>query len=254
MFDEDVVGGDAGLTGIGEFSEDDAVGNGIDIFWLDIEDDARGFSAQFEDVGDEIFGTGLSDGFTCVRAACEEDEVDVVLEEFLGDIGIAFDDDDGVCIEVTEDETRDEGARFGGVFAGFDDGGIAGGDGGDEWREGELDGVVPGADDEGDAAGLGACGAELREQEEGRPVRGEAHPGAEVVKGVLSLVQDEAYFCDPGFVCGFAKVFVEGQLEGFAFGLEHSDEGFELSFSPLVGERDVCIEVFADMFDGLEHG
>ena len=168
--DEDIIWGDAGLTGICEFAEDDAIGDGIDIFGLNVEDDARGFSAEFENVGGEIFSACFGDGFSGVCTAGEEDEIEVIAEDFLCRFGIAFDDDDGVRIEVAEDELGDECARFGSVFAGFDDGDVSSGDGCDEGGDGELDRVVPGADDEGDAAWLSARGAEVGEEEERRPV------------------------------------------------------------------------------------
>ena len=250
--DEDVIGGDAGLSGVGELRKGNSIGDSSEV--LDIEDDGRRFSAEFEDVGNEGLCSGFGDMFGGSGASGEEDEIDGFPQEFLRDFSATFDDDEALGIEVCRDFFGEQGTRGWCEFTGFDDGHISGGDGCDEGGEGELEGIVPGADDERDPARLRCDGGERGKAEKGRQASVWAHPRTEVSSDVFGFVDDETNFGEPGFVGVFAEVLAEGVFKLVALVFEHGDEGGELFFAPGEREGGIRIEEFAEVFGDFEHG
>lgn len=238
---EDEVGGEAGLSGVEEFAEEDATGGEGEVGV--VVDDAGTFAAELEDVGGEVGGGVAGDEAADGGAAGEEDEIEALLEDVLGDFGAAAEGGDVFRGEAVGNETGEEAVAGGGEFGGFEDDGVAGGEGGDEGAEGELDGVVPGGEDEGHAAGFAedavAAGPE--------PGRGGSTAGFEpTAEGALEeaeFLEEEVVFGEKGFELRFAEIGGEGGEEfvltfgeGAFKALEGGEAGGEVP-GPAAGEE-----------------
>ena len=121
-----------------------------------IEDDEGGFSAEFEG---ELFGRsggGFADDAADFGGAGEGDFVDVgVFDDGFADFAVAGDDIDDAFGDASflADFGEEEGGE-GGEFGGFEDDGVAHGEGGGDLPTQHEEGEVPGDDLAADADGL----------------------------------------------------------------------------------------------------
>ncbi len=205
---EDEVGGEAGLSGVEEFADEDAAGGDGEVGV--VVDDAGALAAEFEDVGGEVGGGVVGDEAADGGAAGEEDEVEALLEEALGDFRAAAEGGDVFGGKAVGEEAGEEAVAGGGEFGGFEDDRVAGRDGGDEGAEGELDGVIPGGDDEGHAAGFAedavAAGPEIGW---GGGAAG-FEPAAEGALEEAEFLEEEVVFGEEGLEFRLAEIGGEG--------------------------------------------
>src|SRR5581483_10671111 len=97
-FDEDVVGGDAGLAGVDQLGPGDAAGGDVEIGVGG--DDDRALASQFERHGREVAGRRGHDDPADPGAAGEEDVVEGPLEQRLRHLHPALDDGNGAGVDV----------------------------------------------------------------------------------------------------------------------------------------------------------
>lgn len=120
---EDVVGRDAGLTGVEELAAGEPVGDDGQVG--PAVDERRGFPAQFERDRGEVFGGGPHHDAADGAVAGVEDVVEALCQQRGGLLDGALDDRDGVGVQVPGQQPRDDGRGGGGELAGLDDDRVA---------------------------------------------------------------------------------------------------------------------------------
>lgn len=135
---------------------------------------------------------------------------------------------------------RREGRRFrGSTPRAYDQDAISRGDGAGERAEREVERIIPGNDDAGDAEGLGAEFGSTGLEPEGDRATFGSHPTAEVAAGVLQCIEAGEQFEELSLVAGtIAEIAGDGAGEEIAFGADEGFEGGEPAFACVgVGER-----------------
>ena len=175
-----VVGCHAGLAGVAEPAPGDPPGG--DLERCVAVDQARRLAAELEDDGGEVLGGLLEHDLADAAAAREEDEVESLVQERLGLLGPPLDHRDGLRVEVARHQVRHEGGGVGRDLRRLQDRRIAAGQRAHQGRQEQVDGIVPGADDEDHAEGVvgGPGPPGLGQERRVLPLR--PHPPFEVLR------------------------------------------------------------------------
>jgi len=215
-------------------------------------DDAGALATELEGDGREVLGRRAHDDAPDVAVARVEDVVEALLEQLRRLGHAALDDLHGAAVEVLGHELRDQLGCGGRDLGGLDQRAAAGGQSANQRREGELEGVVPGRDDQGDAQRLGAHAALAGLIDQRRGYALGLHPTREVLLHVDDVVRHERHLRRVGLEARLAHVGGEG-VEDVVLMLAHqSQERVELSASPLLGARLATIEAAVEL--GHERG
>ncbi|MDH6553369.1 hypothetical protein M2162_007466 [Streptomyces sp. SAI-041] len=231
---QDVVGGDAGLSGVEELAAGQAVGDDGEVGVA--VDERRGLAAQFQGDRGEVLGGGAQDDSADRAVAGVEDVVEAFGQQGGGLRDAALDDGDGVRVQVGGEQPGDGGGGGRGQLAGLGDHRVAGGEGADHRGEQQLGRVVPGGDDEDDTErvvlGPGPrVGTEVSRDGGGLG----AQPVGEVVQGVVDLPDREVDLGAEGLGGALAQVGVEGGGQVRAVLREHLAQAAQLGRAPLDG-------------------
>ncbi len=135
-----------------------------------------------------------------------EDVVEALLEQRRGLLDRSGHDRNRVGVEVHRHQLLDQSRDRRGDLGWLEHCGVAGGEGRNQWREQQLDRVVPRGDDADRAERLGAelCGAGLERQRHLDLPR--LRPGVEVLERVVDLVDRERDLRRVRLDAGFAHV------------------------------------------------
>ena len=152
FLDEEAGAGAADLALVEPDGVDEAFDGAVEVGV--VEDDVGGFAAEFE--GEGLAGAcgGLADALADGGGAGEGDLVDVGVDEGRAGGAVAGDDVEDALGEarLAADLGEEEGGE-GGVFGGFEDDGVAGGEGGGDLPGEHQEREVPGDDRAADAQG-----------------------------------------------------------------------------------------------------
>ena len=230
-FDQHVVRSDAGLAGIEELAPGDPSGGHLDVGVPG--DDHRALATQLEGDRGQV---------TCAAAAMTTLPT-VVLpvkkrwskgrsSRAVDYIDRSLDHRHPLGIEIPGDEPgqRRRGGR--GQLGRLHYHGVAGGHRGDQGGEGQLDGIVPGGDDQ--HRSLGLCHRPRPPGKVGlpRPVHGGPHPAGQVLPGVGGLGHHRHQVGHPGLESGLAEIVGHGLEElGLVFG-DHPLDPLQLRGAP----------------------
>ena len=202
-----VVGGDAGLAGVGELAPHDAAGGDGEVRALVHEH--RGLPAQLEHGGRQVLGGGAGHDPAHGAVAGVEDQVEALLEQDRGLLDTALDHSHPFVVQVGAQQVGECRGGRGCHLAGLHDRGVAAGDRRDQGREGEVHRVVPRRDDQRGAQRLSAQlpggGREHRPEGQGRGLQ----PGLQVLRGVRDLLGDHADLGHRALGAGLAQVLRE---------------------------------------------
>ena len=150
--DQQIVRLHAGLPGIQDLAERDAPRGELHIGGF-VHDDGA-LAAELERDGREVLCRSLHHDLSDGDAAGEENGVKALRQQRAVFRAPALDGGNIARVKITRDELRDGRARRGGVGRRLYDGAVAAGDRADQRRQAELDGVIPGRDNQRNAIRL----------------------------------------------------------------------------------------------------
>ena len=147
-------------------------------------------------------------------AAGEEDGVEPLAQQRLGGLALALHDGDVFLRKGRADELGNRGGGVRRELGRFEHDAVARGQRADQRREQKLERIVPRADDEGHAIGLGSDEPARGPGEQRGAAALGLHPRRQVAEGMADFAQHEADFGGVGLMRRFAQVGVERGEQG----------------------------------------
>ena len=230
---KDVVGCHTGLTGVAEPAPGDPPGG--DLEGCVAVDQARRLAAELEDDRGEVLGGLLEHDLADVAAPREEDQVESFVQERLGLLGAPLDHRDGLRVEVARHQVSHQGRSVGRDFRRLQDRRIAAGQRTHQGRQEQVDGIVPGADDEHHAEGVVGRPGSAGLGQERRVLPLWPHPPVEVLERVVDLADHEADLGEIRLEPGLAEIGPERLADSRLLLLQERLQGLELRTAPGAG-------------------
>ncbi|KAI3489889.1 hypothetical protein L1887_45982 [Cichorium endivia] len=176
-----------------------------------------------------LFGDDAADG----AVAGVEDVFEALVEHRRGLGDAAVDDAEAFRVEVLVPQLGEQLGRVAGHLGGLEEHRVAGGDGADHGAHLDGDGVVPGAEDEHGALGLGADRGAVGSPGEAGPGLGGLGPLVELVDGLDNLVGGAHELGKDALEARTAEILLERLDKVVLVVLEHVGELLELVLAVL---------------------
>lgn len=222
---EEIVGGHAGLAAVEVFSKDDAPGCQLQI--RSLVHDAGALSSQLQGDRREVLSGVEQDLPAHCLAACEEDIVELLLQQAGVLLPASGDHRDMLRGKALRQEPGDDPAGGRGVCAGLDHRSVSGGQGIDQGVQGEEQGVVPRAHDEDGAVGGGLDIAPGGELGQGGPDPAVSGEGGGAADHIGQLTEDHAHLAHIALKGALAQVGPEGVVQLLLPGSHCGPQGAE---------------------------
>jgi len=177
-----IIGRNAGLAGIEQFAAHDALDRHAQIGAL--VHDRRRLAAELERHGREVLCRRLQHLLADRGRAGIEDVIEGEPGEEFRDLGAALGDGDHVGGQPLGEDVRDQGRRPRRRLGGLDDHPVARGERRRERTDRQIQGIVPGGDDQRDTLGLPEDLAAGAEKDGAGAAALATHPGPDAARGI----------------------------------------------------------------------
>ncbi len=209
-----IIGCGAELTGIHTFHPGHFGGGYVEV--CACIDDNGAFAAEFERNRCQVLCRCLHHAFAYLRASGEKDMVKRQFQQGLGYGGVAFEQADFFRRETLLNDLLHHGRTGGRKFGRFQDHAVAGSHGGHQRIEGQVEGEIPGRQNEAYAFGFVPDFRTGAEGDQRRADLFRAHPAAQTLYGMANFSTNEPHFRNYRFRRAFMQVLPQGRFDFLA--------------------------------------
>ncbi len=239
-FNQDIIGGNTGLSRIQAFAPDDSPSCQADV-GICLDDD-RAFPPQFQGNRGDMLCRTLHHQSTHLGTAGEENVIVAMLQEFTVHLRSPLEGGHMVAVKELGEQFLDHQGGVAAVSGRLENDAVACRNGADQRCDGELERVVPRAHDQHDAQRLGdGIGFGGKGEEAGFDPMS-AGPGIQMLQMLVDLRIDDTQLGGESFKVGFPQILIECIEYLLLIGTNPVFQTLELFFPPWNAECGSTLE------------